>query len=157
MEIDSKSESAAADTDEILRDKAYESGEFRESLRVACAANGLTKTQFVRKGHTIERIECFQEKFFRLESCRWFTGLRELWILSMSCVETLSGLAGCPNLEILTVSNCKLSGLAGLEKCTRLKRLHLQGNAISSLRGLRDCVKLETLWVDDNDIRVLEG
>ena len=127
------------------------------SLRTMCQSNGISESDFTNRANEIQMLECFQEIRFSMPSCRWFTGLQEIWLIRMSCVKGMKDLKYCTSLRVVTISHCSIQKMEGLSDCVRLERLHLQGNAIRKIEGLERCVELKTLWLDDNEIEILDG
>jgi len=68
----------------------------------------------------------------------------------------LSAIAGLPNLNFLTVSNCEIDDLTPLRNHNKLEFLFLNNNKLKDLKGLENLVNLKELYVNVNEITGLK-
>lgn len=126
-------------------------------LQELCRDNGLTATQFARRGAAVTALDTFLGFWRSMKSVMHFPALRELSVVHHPTVTALEGVSHCPNLEVLCVTECGVERIDGLENCTRLRKLNLSSNRIRRLEGLDCLALLETLWINDNQIESLDG
>ena len=63
----------------------------------------------------------------------------------------------CELLEVLNVSQNKLSGKVGVGRLRKLKALVLNGNEVVSVGGLEKTTQLETIIISNNNVQSLGG
>ncbi len=84
---------------------------------------------------------------------QWPASLLELHISDVSMPE--ASLANMPNLERVSMSNCRLTSLTGIEACKRLEVVDLENNRLVSLPSLAGLPRLEFLYADSNRLTSL--
>eukprot|EP00941_MAST-03F_sp_MAST-3F-sp1_P003667 g3667.t1 len=140
-----------------LREERLKFYEENESVREACACNGITQAKFVKAVDEVEEIQVFQTFTFTLDAMKHFRNLRELWVLSQSTVSHMRGLESCLQLKLLAISQTKLTRIEGLENLTKLTKLFLYKNHLKKIEGLSTLINLRELWLNNNEIQVIEG
>ena len=60
------------------------------------------------------------------------------------------------NLEVLSLTNCRISKINFLENCTKLKSLMISGNSVKDISILRNMVNLNTLYASGNQIENID-
>ncbi|PAA46348.1 hypothetical protein BOX15_Mlig005232g3, partial [Macrostomum lignano] len=129
-------------------------------LREICSSNGLPEDREKLQAEAAETatLEIFFGGYPRFAHLSLFPNLRELIIVEQSLTE-ISTLDSCPLLEVLWVSDCRLTQISGLSANHRLKKLYLHSNSIATINGGLDHLggSLEVLWLANNQLRELAG
>jgi hypothetical protein len=76
---------------------------------------------------------------------------------NLASIEELEGLAKIKNLEILNLTQNKISRISGLEQLKNLKCLNLRNNQVEIISGLEYSKNLEELDLHNNQIREISG
>jgi hypothetical protein len=81
------------------------------------------------------------------------------WLnLSRNAIDSIQDIVhSCELLEVLNVSQNKLSGKVGVGRLRKLKALVLNGNEVVSVGGLEKTTQLETLIISNNNVQALGG
>lgn len=93
-------------------------------LNHQCKLNGITSEQFNNERDTIEQLELFLTKCYKIEPLNHFSNLKKLAIMS-SRVENISNLESLTKLESLWLNENRITRIEGLEKLENLKELYL--------------------------------
>ncbi|TYZ63056.1 hypothetical protein PybrP1_006872 [[Pythium] brassicae (nom. inval.)] len=145
---------AVASAAQLERAALYEAS---PELKELCRDNGLSASQFARRGAAVATLDMFLGFWRSMKCVMHFPALRELSIVHHPTITALEGLAHCPNLEQLCVTECGLERTSGMEGCARLRKVNLSGNRIRRIEGLDQLALLETLWINDNVLESLDG
>ena len=81
----------------------------------------------------------------QLTTLQHFSALTSLKIMQQS-LDRMPALAGCPALEELWVTECRLTAIEGLDACAQLQRLHLFDNRIQKIDNLHHLTGLQASW-----------
>lgn len=131
--------------------------ESSDELQELCRDNGLSATQFARRGASVATLDMFLGFWTSMKSVMYFPALRELSIIKHPTITALEGIDHCQSLEVLCVTECSLERIANLAHCTRLRTLNLSSNRIRCIEGLETLAQLEVLWLHDNQLESLRG
>ena len=106
-------------------------------------------------------LEKISAENFRFDSLSFLGGLTKLTeVKFVSCafpVDDMTILAGLPQLERLTLSDCGLSTIAGLAGAQQLTYLDLSENALRKLDALIPMTTLEELYLQHNAVTNLDA
>lgn len=111
----------------------------------------LTNTRWVGKQHP--RLEILNAPDGNIRYLHELpSSVRELHLPNNAVDQDVNNLHRLENLEVLDLSNNKLTDCSFLRSLTHLRELNLSGNNIKSLRGLMGLRSLQKLNLDGNDI-----
>lgn len=128
-----------------------------EELQELCRDNGLSATQFARKGTSVTALDMFLGFWSSMKPVMHFPALRELSIVKHPTITVMEGIEHCPNLEVLCITECGIERMTSLENCRNLRKLNLSSNKIRSIEQLENLERLEILWLNDNQLEKLDG
>uniref|UniRef100_K3X2D6 Protein phosphatase 1 regulatory subunit 7 n=1 Tax=Globisporangium ultimum (strain ATCC 200006 / CBS 805.95 / DAOM BR144) TaxID=431595 RepID=K3X2D6_GLOUD len=131
--------------------------ETSEELQELCRDNGLSATQFARKGPNVTTLDMFLGFWGSMKSVMFFPALRELSIIKHPTITVMEGIEHCPNLELLCITECGLERITNLENCRKIRKLNLSSNKICTIEQLDTLDQLEILWLNDNQLSQLDG
>ncbi|KAF1329156.1 Protein phosphatase 1, partial [Globisporangium splendens] len=128
-----------------------------EELQELCRDNGLSATQFARKGPNVTTLDMFLGFWSSMKSVMYFPALCELSVIKHPTITATEGAKHCSNLELLCITECGLERITNLENCSKIRKLNLSSNKIRTIEQLDTLEQLETLRLNDNQLGQLDG
>ncbi|CAL5984005.1 Conserved_hypothetical protein [Hexamita inflata] len=120
--------------------------------------NKITDLKGLQNITYLKEINLNYNHLYSLKGLPNYSTLRSLQIIENPGIKSLDGLDYLPNLQYLSIQNCKLTSLEHIsERLPNVTMLALYGNELQSLIDLRNLKYLQNLYAEHNLIENLDG